>query len=101
MAAAQPGNRPAGPRGTDVASLVDLAWRTQCTSCHGPMGKGDGERGPMLHAPDLTRADWQSKVTDAEMAATIEGGRDKMPKFALPDVVVQGLVARIRRLKGR
>ena len=96
MAAAAPSGR-----GNDVAGLVDLTWRTQCTSCHGPMGKGDGQMGPMLHAPDLTRADWQSKVTDAEMAATIKAGKDKMPKFDLPDGVLRGLVARIRSLRGR
>ena len=96
MAAAQP-----GARGNDVAGLVDLTWRTQCTSCHGAMGRGDGQMGPLVHAPDLTRADWQSKVTDAEMAATIKAGKDKMPKFELPDPVIQGLVARIRQLKGR
>jgi cytochrome c oxidase cbb3-type subunit 3 len=95
----QPGQAGQEPKtGNDVASLVDLTWRTQCTTCHGAMGRGDGQMGPMLHAPDLTRADWQSKVTDAEMAATIKGGRDKMPKFDLPDPVVQGLVARIRQL---
>ena len=98
------GTSPATPeRGRDenddVASLVDLTWRTQCTSCHGPMGRGDGQMGPMLHAPDLTRADWQSKVTDAEMGATIKGGRDKMPSFNLPDPVIRGLVARIRQTK--
>jgi cytochrome c oxidase cbb3-type subunit 3 len=98
---AQPAQPPANNAGggSDVASLVDLTWRTQCTACHGPMGRGDGQMGPMLHAPDLTRADWQSHVTDAELAATIKGGKGKMPKFDLPDPVVQGLVARIRQLR--
>jgi cytochrome c oxidase cbb3-type subunit 3 len=81
--------------------LVDIAWRQQCTSCHGPMGKGDGQMGPMVQAPDLSRADWQAKVTDAEMAATIKSGRNRMPKFDLPDGVLRGLVARIRSLRGR
>jgi len=87
--------------GGDTAQLVELTWRQQCTSCHGPMGKGDGQMGPMLHAPDLTDAALQSKATDAELAAIIKGGKDKMPKFDLPDPVVAGLVARIRQLKGR
>ena len=84
-----------------MAQLVDLTWRQQCTSCHGPMGRGDGQMGPMVQAPDLTRADWQSKVTDAEMAATIKTGRNEMPRFDLPDPVLSGLVARIRSLQGR
>jgi cytochrome c oxidase cbb3-type subunit 3 len=87
-------------QGTDVAQLVDLAWRQQCTACHGPAGRGDGQMGPMLQVRDLTAADWQSKVTDQEIATAIKTGKNKMPKFDLPDPVVQGLVARIRTLRG-
>jgi mono/diheme cytochrome c family protein len=89
------------PTGSDVPQLVDLAWRQQCTNCHGPLGKGDGQMGPMLQAPDLTRDDLQSRMTDAEMAALIKRGKDKMPAFNLPDPVVQGLVARIRQIRAR
>jgi len=88
-------------KGSGDTQLVDIAWRQQCTSCHGPMGKGDGQMGPMVQAPDLSREDWQAKVTDAEMAATIKNGRKRMPKFDLPDGVLRGLVARIRSLRGR
>jgi cytochrome c oxidase cbb3-type subunit 3 len=91
----------ASAKGNDTAGLVDLTWRQQCTTCHGPMGKGDGQMGPMLHAPDLTRRDWQDKVTDAQIAATIKTGKDKMPRFDLPEPVVHGLVARIRQLEGQ
>ena len=87
--------------GSEVPQLVDLTWRQQCTNCHGPVGKGDGQMGPMLQAPDLTRDDLQSKLTDAEMAALIKRGKDKMPAFNLPDAVLQGLVARIRQLRAR
>jgi mono/diheme cytochrome c family protein len=87
--------------GDGVAQLVDITWRQQCTNCHGPAGRGDGQMGPMLHAPDLSRAEWQSVVTDAELSATIKNGKNRMPKFDLPDVVLQGLVARIRSLRGR
>jgi|HubBroStandDraft_6_1064221.scaffolds.fasta_scaffold290523_2 mono/diheme cytochrome c family protein len=86
------------PAGGDVAQLVDITWRQQCTTCHGPMGRGDGQMGPMVQAPDLTRADWQSKVTDVEMAGVIKAGRNRMPSFNLPDPVLGGLVARIRSL---
>jgi cytochrome c oxidase cbb3-type subunit 3 len=85
------------PKGSETAQLVELAWRQQCAACHGMMGKGDGPTGPMVQAPDLT----STKATDAELAAIIKGGKGKMPKFDLPDPVVQGLVARIRQLKGR
>jgi len=85
---------------SDVAQLVDIAWRQQCTNCHGATGKGDGQMGALLRAPDLTRAEWQSSVTDNDVAAMIRNGKNRMPKFDLPDPVVQGLVARIRSLRG-
>ena len=56
-----------GAAGEDVSRLVDLAWRQQCSSCHGPTGRGDGQLGPMVRAPDLTRDEWQSQVSDAEI----------------------------------
>jgi mono/diheme cytochrome c family protein len=92
---------PQGAKGTDVAQLVDITWRQQCTSCHGPMGKGDGQMGPMVQAPDLTSGELQTKMTDAEMLATIKNGRNKMPKFDLPEPVLAGLVARVRSLRAR
>jgi mono/diheme cytochrome c family protein len=92
---------PLANSGDGVAQLVDITWRQQCTNCHGPAGRGDGQMGPMLHAPDLTRVEWQSVVTDAELSATIKNGKNRMPKFDLPDVVLQGLVGRIRSLRGR
>jgi cytochrome c oxidase cbb3-type subunit 3 len=90
---------PAG-QGTDYAQLVDLTWRQQCTSCHGPAGRGDGQMGAMLQVRDLSDPEWQSKVTNEQIATTIKSGKNKMPKFDLPDPVIQGLVLRIRSLGG-
>jgi cytochrome c oxidase cbb3-type subunit 3 len=100
-ASPQSGRAPAASAaaGGDLGQLVDITWRQQCTTCHGPMGRGDGQMGPMVQAPDLTRADWQSKITDIEMVATIRAGRNRMPSFNLPDPVLSGLVARIRSLQ--
>ena len=67
--------------------LVEMTWDENCASCHGPTGHGDGPNGPLVKAPDLTRADWQAKVTDAEIAQQIKGGK--------------GLIARIRASKGQ
>jgi hypothetical protein len=99
--------QPAAPRaapgasGTEdnVAQLVDLTWRQQCTTCHGTSGKGDGQMGPMVKAPDLTNAQWQAAISDAEMGALIKSGRNRMPKFDLPDPVIAGLVAHVRSLR--
>jgi mono/diheme cytochrome c family protein len=81
--------------------LAAITWEQQCFACHGPTGHGDGPTGPMVRASDLTREDWQAKVSDAEIAATITQGRGKMPKFDLPPKVVDALVARIRASRGR
>jgi mono/diheme cytochrome c family protein len=92
-----------GPKvagGGGAAGLVDLTWRNQCQSCHGPEGRGDGPQGAMFKAADLGREEWQSKVTDAEIGATITSGKGRMPKFELPDEVVKGLVVRVRSFRG-
>jgi mono/diheme cytochrome c family protein len=93
--------RAAAPGANNDTQLVDLAWRQQCVSCHGPLGKGDGQMGPMVQAPDLSRREWQAKISDAEMADVIKNGRNRMPRFDLPEPVLHGLVARIRSLRGQ
>ena len=93
-----------GPKVSDgggASGLVDLTWRSQCQSCHGADGRGDGPQGAMVKAADLGREDWQSKVKDEEIAATIINGKGRMPKFELPDEVVKGLVARVRSFRGQ
>jgi cytochrome c oxidase cbb3-type subunit 3 len=66
----------------------------------GASGHGDGPNGPLFHPRDLADPDWQAKVSDADIAASIKNGKNKMPRFDLPDPVLQGMVARIRLLKG-
>jgi mono/diheme cytochrome c family protein len=92
--ASPPGNAP-------DPELVELAWQRNCATCHGRQGRGDGPQGPMLRSPDLTRPDWQARVTDEQMAEVIRNGRNKMPKFDLPAPVISGLVARIRANSAR
>lgn len=83
-------------------SLVELAWMKNCASCHGAQGRGDGPQGAMVRAPDLTRAEWQSQVTDEQIAEVIRKGRNRMPAFeALPPQVITGLVGRIRQNRTR
>ena len=94
-----PGQRPPA-KGAEIPQLVELTWQQQCSTCHGPFGKGDGPQGPMLHARDLSDPSWQSKVSDDDIAASIRAGKDKMPKYDLPDPVMKGIVARIRQIKG-
>jgi cytochrome c oxidase cbb3-type subunit 3 len=81
--------------------LIELTWRQQCATCHGAIGHGDGPNGPMVKASDLTRPDWQSSVTDEQLALSIQNGKGRMPKFDLPPTVLAGIVQRIRASKGR
>ena len=104
-----PGPRARGPQtspasrdaaaGSELAELVVLAWRQQCVKCHGMLGRGDGPMGPMVRAHDLADPAWQARASDADIAGIIQNGKDKMPRFDLPEPVVQGLVALVRRLK--
>lgn len=91
--------KPATPRPPqdEAEQLAELTWAAQCAQCHGAEGRGDGPSGPMVKAPDLTRGDWQGRVKDEEIAATIRAGRGQMPKFDLSDRVIGGLVKRIRK----
>jgi mono/diheme cytochrome c family protein len=82
--------------GLDDVTIV--AWQQNCTSCHGPIGRGDGPQGPMVHAADLSRSDWQATVTDEAIATTIRQGRGRMPGFNLPDATIQRLVQLVRML---
>jgi len=84
-----------------LVTLVEVTWRSQCGPCHGALGRGDGPQGPLVHAPDLTAAEWQGKVTDIQIAQSIVTGKNRMPKFDFQPDVLAGLVARIRASKGR
>jgi mono/diheme cytochrome c family protein len=103
--AARPSRLSPAPSSSAAANptltLVEVTWRNQCASCHGLIGRGDGPQGPMVHATNLTLPEWQSKVSDEEIANAIRNGKNRMPKFDFPPDVVTGLVARIRAAKGR
>lgn len=100
-ATANQGARVVGGDGGGVPLLVEVTWKNQCQSCHGATGHGDGPQGPMYKAADLGREEWQSKVKDEEIAATILSGRGRMPKFELPEEIVKGLVVRVRSFRGK
>ena len=92
-----------GPKGDGggAPALVEITWRNQCSSCHGPVGHGDGPQGPMFKAADLSNPELQDKIKDEEMITSITNGKGRMPKFDLPPDVVKGLVARIRSFRGK
>lgn len=92
----------AGAGASDAAHGLDdvtiVAWQTNCTSCHGKLGRGDGPQGQLLHASDLSKPEWQASVTDDAIASTIRTGRGRMPAFNLPEATITRLVALVRML---
>ena len=93
---------PAAQQAPAIPGLEDVtivAWSQNCTQCHGQLGRGDGPRGPMLKATNLSDPKWQSAVTDEQIAATIKLGRGAMPSFKqLPDVTIANLVKLVRMM---
>ena len=87
------------PAGTRAQSDAAKIFKTNCSPCHGPDGSGDTPTGKALKAKDL-RSDEVQKQSDAELAAVISKGRNKMPEFGWkfsPDVI-NSLVAYIRQM---
>ena len=86
---------PAVP-GLEDVTLV--AWSQNCTPCHGELGRGDGPRGPMLKATNLSDPAWQQARTDQDIAKAIKLGRGAMPAFNLPDTTIVNLVRLVRMM---
>lgn len=86
---------PAVP-GLEDVTLV--AWSQNCTQCHGELGRGDGPRGPMLKATNLSDPAWQQSKTDEDIAKAIKLGRGAMPAFNLPDNTIVNLVRLVRMM---
>jgi len=89
----------AGARGGmlhGIDEVVLVAWRQNCTTCHGIIGRGDGPQAPMTRPRNLSDAAWQASVTDNAIAQTIRRGRGAMPAFDLPEATLTGLVKLVR-----
>jgi len=77
---------------------------TNCVSCHGPGGKGDGPASAALPPPKP--ANWTSqavqKQTDGEIFWKMSNGRGAMPPWKhLPENERWEIVNYIRTLKGK
>jgi Cytochrome C oxidase, cbb3-type, subunit III len=81
-----------------LEDVTIVAWEQNCTQCHGQLGRGDGPRGPMLKATNLSDPAWQGSVTDQQIAASIKLGKGNMPAFKLPDVTIVNLVRLVRMM---
>lgn len=81
-----------------LEDVTVVTWQRQCVQCHGPVGRGDGPRGTMVKARDLSDPTWQASVSDAELAQSIAKGKNAMPAFLLPPATIDGLVHLVRLL---
>jgi mono/diheme cytochrome c family protein len=67
---------PVKPVPASIAAGKTL-YDTQCSSCHGAAGKGDGKMAAMMNPPkpsDLTDANWKHGSTDGEIFTVISEG---------------------------
>jgi mono/diheme cytochrome c family protein len=83
------------------SELGKKSAETNCVSCHGPQGKGNG---PAAAALNPKPADWTSdkikKETDGELFWKITNGRGPMPPWKhLPEKERWQLVNHIRELQ--
>lgn len=74
----QDGEEVSGAKGSRAKALFDA----RCARCHGEDGRGKTKLGEMLVPPDLTNAEWQRGVSDAQMRDSISKGVGEMPAFS-------------------
>ena len=88
---------------SSVATSIDAGttFDDKCAKCHGKDGRGKSMRGKLVHARDLTSAQWQNDVTDERLFNSVSNGRGKMPSFKkkLSEAEIDALVAYVRRFK--
>ena len=74
-------------------------FKSNCVVCHGADGTGT-PTGKALKAPDL-HSDAVQKMTDAQIQAQIENGKNNMPPFKgqLTEPQIKALVAYVRTFK--
>jgi mono/diheme cytochrome c family protein len=80
---------------------VEAVYQRRCQRCHGPDGRGDGDRENFPELPDFTRHTWQQVHSDPQLVvAILEGKGHHMPAFAgrLSRQQAEDLVAYIRGL---
>jgi len=83
-------------RSDDKSAAV---YKQKCASCHGPDGKGETAAGKALRVRSFASPE-TGKMTDDQLAAVIEEGKGKMPKYGAtmkPDEL-KAMVAYVRTL---
>ena len=52
---------------------TERLWKAKCSSCHGPAGAGDTEKGQQMKIVDMTAAAFQAKKDDELKNAILNG----------------------------
>ena len=75
------------------AQSAAATYKAKCATCHGADGKGDTSAGKAMGAHDFASPEDQ-KLTDADLAAIIAKGKNKMPAYgkSLKDSEITDLV---------
>jgi mono/diheme cytochrome c family protein len=90
--------REAGAAAEDAPDAGEL-YKSNCASCHGRDGGGNGLRKRGANIPDFTSRDWRRGRTDAQLTASILDGKGSaMPAFdgRLSRQEARALVAHLR-----
>jgi cytochrome c oxidase cbb3-type subunit III len=94
--AAQAADKPGPPRRAEDLAQGERLFASECAVCHGPAGEGN--RGPTLAIPRLTRAtDWESLTK--VIASGVEG--TEMPSARLAKKEIAQVAAWVLRLGRR
>jgi mono/diheme cytochrome c family protein len=56
------------------ADKIERTWQAKCSACHGDDGKGSTAKGKEMAVNDLSAADIQKGLTDAQIQKAIEDG---------------------------
>ncbi len=93
----------------DAPTGAAKTWMAFCSSCHGPVGKGDGRVATAIQKPppDMSTPEWQRTHTDETIRTSIltgtggRGGSAAMPAFerVLKAGEAEALVKYIRTMK--
>ena len=91
------------PLGADVSSAGAEVFKTNCESCHGPQGHGDGPAGAALDPQPKNLAELQARAGDDYLFWRISTGKEGTAMVAwkgvLTDEQIWQVIAFIRTLK--
>ena len=93
----------AAPPSAAAVSEADQIFKSRCTTCHGPAGKGDGAASAALNPKprDFSDPAWQKSVTDEHIEKIVLNGGPSVGKSPLmpanPDLSAKPDVVRALR----